>query len=654
MSQAKQQSEEVCPNDDNPMEGLFEPATNVKPPLAIIFNARTHRLWKYDPAATEKEDKKKGETPEQWNHHYKKITNNLAFVASAGNKERVLLYICGKHFGEVSKLDPKIIELPDISPELKQEVADAVANAKDQAEIQKKATASALAAGNQPLPPPPVQPCTEDHKKILSEALDTARELKLVDKDLILLISGRKYSVEAIRDDLENGLGSSAISDANTSPGAFKNAVNRVEFDLKMSNLIPDEASQIISGTPRTLTSSLLNFRKAIAVVQIDEECKNEFPIDQIENAELYKLSLALLELQSKIKEAYQDLNKKYSESSVSQKLLLPFSKANAVITTDISVDDTFPSFLSPKVTTFSGTSSTEGGEKPDTATAKMASAGQDVKDPKDNQSTLAKTQDPDPINLNSDKFAPDASPSLWRKLMVHFLATGGLLVQTGHQETYALQTLDTRTITTTTTKVTPASGSAYTTISAATSTGTVKYPYLQTNNNLAFGALLGVTYFPISRDTFGSGSQRRYGASSWDSFSNPLRNLGMFFGTTVNQSGTFTLALAYEPVSGIELYGGFSNLNSNKLNLGVVPCYSIGAGSTVTTTTQLPQQVDKDGNKTDILISTATTSPCNNSNATSISSDNAPTGSTSKLTPAFGILLNQNIVDSIISLFKK
>jgi hypothetical protein len=231
------------------------------------------------------------------------------------------------------------------------------------------------------------------------------------------------------------------------------------------------------------------------------------------------------------------------------------------------------------------------------------------------------------------------------RHHIINFVATGGLLIQTAHAPDYSVETVPTTILTTTTTTVTPAAAPPYTTISVAQSTGTANYAFLADNPNLHFGALVGVTWFPGGIDTFGDLSLRKNGKMRMTNFDFSPRNFGLFIGTTVNTIGTFVVAPTYQISPGIELYVGFSNFSRTQLTQGVIPCASLGTGTTANMTQPLPNQQDAYGNVTATSITTATASPCNTATATPLNSTTAaPTGSTGGFAPAFGILLNTNL----------
>jgi hypothetical protein len=237
---------------------------------------------------------------------------------------------------------------------------------------------------------------------------------------------------------------------------------------------------------------------------------------------------------------------------------------------------------------------------------------------------------------------------------VVHFVATGGAFAAHEPTESYAAKQLPTTLLTNinSTVTTTPASGmsSTSTTNNTTVTNGTEYVPYRSDVQRWHPGAIVGITWFPGGLDTY-SYSPRRHGQMTTTSFSEQsIKNLGLFLGSTVNTSGTFTFGPAYEITPGIEFLVGGTLLSSDSLSLGVTPCRGVGTiltsntapASTVSTDITDPMTGTRTVTKTTTTVTTQTN--CNNADATVLVDTTVPTQSNTRVGFTFGILLNSNL----------
>jgi hypothetical protein len=410
--------------------------------------------------------------------------------------------------------------------------------------------------------------------------------------------------------------------------------------------------------------------------------------------------------LYDRIRHLYSLLNFDYKLSNTKEKHMVDFSTGNALITEQISVADNWTPFADP---TFVALPATGPGSAPATkadpgavnksttppvtaaatigtgaaatnltltapSVSSAANAGATAPAPATgdtpmtaltpapqttavaSKASTTKTQGSDTAVVQSGQILSfDAQPSLWRKLLVHFVATGGAFAAHEPTESYTAQQLPTTVITTviSTVTTTPTSGTptTSTTNESTTTTGTENLPFRSDDTKWHTGAVVGITWFPAAMDTYSYGPRSEWRYDSFrENFAHSFRNLGFFLGSTVNTSGTFTFGPAYQVSPGIEVLVGGTLLSSDSLDSGASSCH--GLGSALTSNTAPPSTVNDtavdptSGTETSTMTTTTVTTEthCINADATVLSDTNVPKQTDTRVGFSFGILLNSNL----------
>lgn len=404
-----------------------------------------------------------------------------------------------------------------------------------------------------------------------------------------------------------------------------------------------------------------------------------------------------LTAINDRISRLYSLLNLDYRLSNTMDKSMVDFSSANAIITQKISISDNWVPFPNPTftqlpslgagtpaaaqntagqkaaqqtaaplvaldpgasvnrlsiVTTSSPPSpSAQATAVPQTAAQTPAPSPQQGANSQQSSANTAtnKIQGAATTTVQSGQTASaDAEPSIWRKLFVHFVATGGAFAAHEPTDSYSSVQVPTSvtTATMTTTSVTTAAGVTTTSVDNSTST-TASTEYLAFRTGVTGwhpGALVGLTWFPGGMDTYSYSPRRRvYGSLAW------FRNFGLFLGSTVNTTGSFTFGPAYQIEPGFEVLVGGTLLTSDRPSPAVVTCQGLGStltGGPATTATTNNNDVDSSGNRTVTVTTTATAtqSYCVNSNATVLSGATITTQSDNRVGFTFGVLFNSNL----------
>ena len=262
------------------------------------------------------------------------------------------------------------------------------------------------------------------------------------------------------------------------------------------------------------------------------------------------------------------------------------------------------------------------------------------------------------PQDAGNVTLLPNGPYLIERHKVVHFLATGGAFVAYQPTDTFAAKQFPTTVLTNlvSTVTTTPAGGKSTTstTNNTTVSTGNEYLPYLSGHSDWHPGAVAGITWFPGGLDTY-SYTPRRNGNMSTGTFSKPsFKKLGVFLGSTVNTTGTFTFGPAYEFAPGVEMLLGGTLLSSDSLSLGVTSCHFIG--TTLTSNTAQPSTVNTDvtdpasGTRTVTSSTTTITTEtnCVNANATVLSDSTVPKQSNLHVGFTVGILLNSNLFKAL------
>jgi hypothetical protein len=682
------------------------------------------------------------------------------FVPTTSITEKVLLRICGLHFGSKVTTTPTSQAIPDGAPEL-YSPQGTLAVQSTPSPLDFVAPIQIQSQHPPPPTPPPGKTLTcptdieESGKKIIKDATAVLGSLaKFVDsvnsyhdseedKALASVDSG-SLSVDQLEKDLtvaeataskENSANGNSVTLFNQLLSQTQNAANEAATlakDFAAATQGPKWKALVknakqLDTAEKTLAADVSNVPSSCPILKRGDVARalNPLPADQLGiygdvKDSATKIIQDLSDSNGRLIDLFADLNNYYSASSVTQLRLLDLPSGNSLTTISISFADPWIPFVLPKPVTpaspFGATAS--GGaetDKPETSdtvisidrskadtskvtTVTIASPKQTAA-PSTATDTSGTPDAPAPViaispessspvsiqisssppdkSSNPSSGTPKGSPStkpaatpasvslpdvtvlMERHHIVHFLATGGLLLQPRTSENYALETFPTTVTTTTTTVTTPPSSTSstgtptppYTTITYASAAGTDSFAYRSDNQLLHPGAVLGVTFFPLGLDTFSVTKLDKKGRfDTLAYYSHSLFNvnkIGLFMGTTVNALGTFVGAVAYEITPGVEFYAGISNLPSSRLTSGVVACTGPGS-ATIPTTVTLPQQSDSAGDTISETIATSTVTGCANSNATVISSTAVPTQAYNKIAPAFGILLNSNLFKAL------
>jgi hypothetical protein len=678
-----------CPGQVDPVGAAFPSRERPFDP-EIVMNAQTGKIFWFDPSLR--------------SNQYREVSRD-SFLPSVSTKEKVLKAVCGLHFGAKANITASTVALPDISPIL----YSAPAFDPGTVSLSKAGTigADVMSPRNLNLLLT-ASPCEPELSNAIAALTDADRKFHSADatfqqsKDYRVLrsLDNGPFSVQHLVSDLDAARETES-SQFNGSPTpltlsnvtVFNRAITLTNYAGSDLTDLAAKVSTVLSGT------SWKNFRKAAddlttAIQTYQDTLKNAKPltcrgmaqkvaeanleaedatkaIEQAFRASNHIVN-TLMEKNDQLTELYASINTDYSVSSVTDRYLPIFNPGNALtflsfnvtdswkpygapkpldISTDTPVKDPVDSAPAPKPAPSTATVTVSASDKPTTVTVVLPNA------PSATATAIATSSGSSPAPGNSSSgsggdLQPDAKVGLWQKFIVHFVATGGLMAQEGHSHGYGVEALTTSVLTTTSTTYTPVGSAPFLTVTSAITPGTESFAYVTDNENWHFGALLGLTYFPYSRDTFGNRLQRKDGHMRlWDRPRGPFyKDLGFFLGTTVNTAGTFVGALSYEVVPGVEMYAGLSNFSTNKLSTGIIPCNSLSLGGSTYNAPPniLPTQKDPTGTLINTTIQVSTSSTCGNSNATPITGTTAPTSTTGAFAPAFGILLNSNLFKAL------
>lgn len=228
------------------------------------------------------------------------------------------------------------------------------------------------------------------------------------------------------------------------------------------------------------------------------------------------------------------------------------------------------------------------------------------------------------------------------RHRWINFAVGGGFLGTRFTNTTYSSLALPVTTVTTTTTTTSPTATPPTVTITSSASTA--NYALAAVNGPLQQTAVAGITWYMFGRDTYPVAGVKRGGPFIGSYGDQTIASrFGIFVGTSVSSLGTFTVGPTLDIFSGMSLYTGVSLQSRSKLAAGIVPCSSIGTN--LATTNSSSTQTSPTGVSTTTTVVTQTSSNCANANATVLGQTSVPSNSTLKPAWGFGIMFNSNLL---------